>query len=141
MNITSNPTLHTGSCGCGTVRFEVVIDASAGSRCNCTICTKLGVTGKVVKPDAFTLLTGESNLVSYPSAVGHRYFCRTCGVQCYGRGHLAELGGDFVSVYLNTLDDLELADVQLTYWDGRHDNWSAGPRSTPWPMLTREGIS
>jgi hypothetical protein len=37
-------------------------------------------------------------------------------------------------VNLNTLDGVELAELELVYWDGRHDNWQAGPRDTPWPI-------
>ncbi len=63
-----------------------------------------------------------------------RFFCNTCGVYCFGRGHLEQLGGDFVSVNLNCLDDVELARLTVVHWDGRHDNWQVGPRATPWPV-------
>jgi hypothetical protein len=127
---------HLGSCHCGEVRFEVVVDASSGSKCNCTICTKVSPTGGIVKPDAFTLLTDEAKLSTYEwaSRMSKRFFCKSCGVHCFGRGHLAELGGDFVSVNFNCLDDVDLRDVSLVYWDGRHNNWQAGPRKEPWPL-------
>lgn len=130
----TEPRKHIGSCHCGAVRFEVEVDARTATRCNCRICTKIGPTGAIVKPEAFTLTAGESALSTYGNSIGARYFCRTCGVHCYGTGHLAELGGDFVSINLNTLDDIDLRDVSIMYWDGRHDNWQAGPRDTPWPI-------
>jgi hypothetical protein len=116
---------HAGSCHCGAVRFEVEVDASAATRCNCTICTKLGTTGTNVKPHAFTLLAGQESLGEYVwgHKVATRYFCKRCGVHCFGRGYLDVLGGDFVSVNFNCLDDVDLVDVKLMYWDGRHDNW------------------
>jgi hypothetical protein len=49
-------------------------------------------------------------------------------------GHLAELGGDLVSVNANTLDDFDPNTVPSVYWDGRHDNWHAGPHDVPWPV-------
>jgi hypothetical protein len=132
---------HTGACHCGAVRFQFEADLTeGGSRCNCTICTKTNIFGRSVKPDAFRLLQGERSLAFYEWAtkIGKRYFCKTCGVQCYGSGHLAELGGDFVSVNLNCLEGVELDDLAVVYWDGRHNAWDAGPRPTPWPIF-REG--
>ena len=129
---------HTGGCHCGAVRFTVEVDVSTGaSRCNCSICTKVAPTGGIVKPAAFTLVAGEDSLAAYEwgAKISRRYFCKTCGVHLFGRGHLAELGGDFVSVNFNTLDNLDLRDVPVVYWDGRHNNWQAGPRNTPWPMF------
>ena len=83
-----------------------------------------------------TVTTDESTLGTY--AWGHkvstRYFCPRCGTPVYGRGHLAVLGGDFVSVNVNCFDDLDPATLEVGYWDGRHDNWQAGLRPTPWPI-------
>jgi hypothetical protein len=128
---------HPGSCHCGAVRFEIEVDASAGTRCNCTVCTKLGVVGAMVKPPAFALLSGEGSLSSYEwgGKVAKRFFCSTCGAHLFGRGHLEQLGGDFVSVNLNCLDDVEIGEVTITHWDGRHDNWQAGARPAPWPIF------
>jgi hypothetical protein len=132
----SKPMSHPGSCHCGAVRFTVEVDTSRGSRCNCRVCTKLGMTTGIVKPEAFTLLSGAGELGAHGNEVGHRFFCSTCGAHCFARGHLEQLGGDFVSVNFNCLDDLDPRDVTLIHWDGRHDNWQAGPRDRPWPIFT-----
>jgi hypothetical protein len=132
---------RAGGCHCGAVRFEVRIDATAGSRCNCSICTKTAVLGGAVKPEALWLVSGEDNLSEYVwgGKISRRFFCKHCGVHCFGRGHLKELGGDYVSVNFNTLDDFDPRDAKVVYWDGRHDNWHAGPRSEPWPIAALTG--
>ncbi len=129
---------HFGSCHCGAVRFAATVDISVGSRCNCSVCTRVAATSGIVKPEAFSLLRGESELSAYEwgGRTGTRYFCKHCGVTCFGRGFLAELGGPYVSVNFNCLEDIDVGDVTLQYWDGRHDNWQAGTRSTPWPVFT-----
>lgn len=131
---------HQGGCHCGAVRFEVALEPGfKGSRCNCSICSKTAITGAIVKPAAFRLLAGEESLSGYEwgAKVATRYFCKHCGIQCYGAGHLAEVGGDFVSINLNTIDELDVSLLDIVHWDGRHDNWGAGPRSTPWPLLAQ----
>lgn len=133
----TNETKHTGACHCGEVRFEVMLDdTQPAGRCNCTVCTKTAVTSRLVKPSAFTLLTPEERLGSYEwgAKISRRFFCPRCGVHVFGRGHLAEVGGDYVSVNANCLDGFDAATVKVVYWDGRHENWEAGPRPTPWPI-------
>ncbi|HEY4014105.1 MAG TPA: GFA family protein [Polyangiaceae bacterium] len=127
---------HTGGCHCGAVRFEAVLDASAGSRCNCSVCTKLAQLGVIVKPAELVLTRGEDSLSFYEwgTKSGRRFFCKHCGISCFGRGHIPEIGGDYASVNLNCLDDFDPAEVKVTYWDGRHDNWQAGARDKPWPV-------
>ena len=127
---------YRGSCHCGAVRYEVTADLSKGaSRCNCSVCTKLSPLGGQVKPDAFKLLAGSESLSSYEwgAKVSRRYFCKHCGVHCHATGNLPELGGEYVSINYNTLDDVDVGTLKLGYWDGRHDNWQAGMRDTPWP--------
>ncbi len=122
---TSATKKHVGSCHCGAVRFEVDIDVGKGaSRCNCR------------KPDAFALVAGKESVGEYVwgASVSSRFFCKHCGTYCYGSGHLAQLGGDFVSVNFNCLDDIDLTQIKIIYWDGRNNNWAAGPRDEPWPL-------
>jgi hypothetical protein len=129
-------TKHRGSCHCGDVRFEIEADLTRASRCNCSICMKVAQTGVISKPETFTLLSDEAKLGCYEwgAKISRRYFCKRCGIHCFAKGHLAELGGDYVSVNVNCLDDVDPAMLKVVFWDGRHDNWQVGPRDTPWPL-------
>ncbi len=128
---------YTGGCLCGAVRFEAELDLSKPlSRCNCTICTKLGATKAYTKPSAFRVTAGAEHLGEYrlDSSPNFRAFCKRCGVHGFGGGDVEELGGEFRSVNIHCLDDIDPADFKALHWDGRHDNWRAGPRAEPWPI-------
>ncbi|HVV51056.1 MAG TPA: GFA family protein [Polyangia bacterium] len=129
---------YAGGCHCGAVQFRVTADLGQGAgRCNCSLCAKMAKTGGIVKPEAFELLSGEEHLSFYEwgGRTAKFYFCKRCGIHCFGRGDLAVLGGAYVSVNYNCLEGVELRDLKVIYWDGRHNNWAAGPREQPWAIL------
>ena len=89
-----------------------------------------------IKPDAFRLLSGKGSAGEYgfrEGSVNHHVFCRHCGVRVYTYGRVEEIGGDYVSVALSTLDDLspaELVTAPVRNMNGRDDDWFHVPAET-----------
>jgi hypothetical protein len=131
---------HEGSCHCGLVRFEVAVPPDARiSRCNCTICRRTGAASTTVAPTAFRLVSGDETLAQYEwgGRTAKRFFCKTCGIHCFAMGHMQQPSGDYVLVNLNCVDDIDVDEAKVVYWDGRHDNWCL--RSAPWPVHMPSG--
>jgi hypothetical protein len=131
-------TKHPGSCHCGKVRFEVTVDAAEAISCNCSVCHKLGTKNGIVGPEAVKVIAGDAHLQRYAWGKATRSFCKECGVTCFTQGHVEAFGGDYFSVPLNVLDDVDVGEVKVTHWDGRHDNWEGGPSDAAWPVF-RDG--
>lgn len=128
---------YHGSCRCGQIKYEVDLDlASAGtSKCNCTYCWKLRWWGTQATPSQFRLLAAPPDLgYGFPTdKFGTRAICKQCGIIAFGWGHLPAIGGDYVSISVSALDDLdpaELVSVPVRYMDGKHDNWFNEPAYT-----------
>jgi len=127
---------YTGGCHCGAVRFEADLDLSAGTnKCNCSFCTKVRNWSVIIKPEAFRLLVGEEALSDYQFGTmsGHHLFCRHCGVRSFGRGYIEQIGGDYVSVQVMSLDNAspeELIEGPVRYANGRDNAWWTTPDET-----------
>jgi hypothetical protein len=127
---------YGGSCHCGAVKFEADIDLAQGTnKCNCTICTKTRNWNVIIKPDAFRLVSGEDALSDYRfgSKQGSHLFCKTCGVRTFERGHLKEIGGDYVSIKLASLDGVDLDEIiaaPVRHANGRDNKWWEPPAET-----------
>jgi hypothetical protein len=56
-----------------------------------------------------------------------------CSIRSFSYRHLDVLGGDFYSINIACLDnveDTELAGAPVRYMDGRNNNWYAPPAET-----------
>lgn len=121
---------YRGSCHCGAVKFEADLDLTQSSyRCNCSICRRTRFWPAVAKPGSFRLLSGEADLTKYVFNTGknHHYFCRYCGVRPFGVGNETPIGKMY-GVNLGCLESVseeELADIPITYVDGRNDAQTA----------------
>ncbi len=79
-----NDTPLTGSCLCGTIRYQVTQIASKMAHCHCSMCRKFHgaafSTFCEAKKEDFQWLTGEDKLRSYIAPNGTcRQFCNDCG--------------------------------------------------------------
>ena len=127
---------YTGSCHCGAVAYEADIDLARGTaKCNCTYCTKVRSWKAFVQPSEFRLLSGADKAKGYrkhPEA-SLKYFCPDCGVYTHELGSADYMGGDFVAVFIVTLDNVEPAELiaaPVSYADGRNNNWQSPPAET-----------
>jgi hypothetical protein len=109
---------YQGGCDCGQVRYQVELNLGACSeRCICKRCSTPNFWGALVEPAAFKLLTGEDCLNDYTvNARGvHHLVCKHCGSRSFCRGSIPEIGGDYVTVNLNSLDDVDLSNLTIRY--------------------------
>ncbi|MGH8134737.1 MAG: GFA family protein [Steroidobacteraceae bacterium] len=76
--------MYTGSCLCGTVRYEVAGPFAMMANCHCSMCRKhhgAMFSTFISAPDSgFRWASGEENIEIYASSEhGRRPFCRSCG--------------------------------------------------------------
>lgn len=142
---------YSGSCHCGAIRFEAVIDlAPAGQRstpersgiwwettfrCNCSYCAKTRYWKAFVPLADFRWVAGRDASANYQ--FGEReiehYFCTRCGVHPFAHSTHQLLGGEFYCVNvacLDGVDDSTLASAPLAYENGRQDEWGRAPAHT-----------
>lgn len=74
----------SGSCHCGTVRFEVTLSQGLHSarRCDCSYCRMRGAVAVSAPLNGITIKGGEDALTSYSFNTGtaKHYFCSICGI-------------------------------------------------------------
>lgn len=112
--------LYTGSCHCGTVKFEVQAEEPVElERCNCSVCRKSGYLHLIVPAAHFKLLQGEDALSTYTfnTGVAKHHFCRICGIKPF---YIPRSNPDGVDVNVNCLDNPP-AEMTIVEFDGR--NW------------------
>lgn len=115
---------YVGSCHCGQIRFEIDAVIDRATECNCSICSKKGILHFRVRPENFTLLSGDEHLGSYRfgTGVAKHHFCTVCGIHTFTRPRAAP---ELYTVNLRCLDDFDLASIsdKIVRFDGR--NWEA----------------
>ena len=123
----------SGSCLCGSVKYEGDIDPVFAANCHCVDCRKVSGSGHlalIAAPEAGISFTGD--VKSYEltadsgSAVAH-HFCPNCGSQMYNTN--SRLPGVKVLV-ATTLDDPEFYKPGMTVYASRALSWDQPDPST-----------
>lgn len=111
---------YKGSCHCGKVAYEVEGDIRNAMACNCSMCQRKGSLLWFVPRDTLHLLTPEDASRVYKfnkHAISHR-FCPDCGIHPYADGTDAK-GNNMAAINVRCLEDIDLATVPVTHYDGR----------------------
>lgn len=111
---------YEGGCHCGRVRYAVTVALDKVIECNCSHCARRGLLLAFTRPEDFTLAAGEGELVDYQfnRKVIHHLFCRTCGIESFGRGRTPD-GAESVAINVRCLDGVDLATLNRIPFDGR----------------------
>jgi hypothetical protein len=113
---------YSGSCHCGTVKYEVELDLSGGVvSCNCSICRRTGTLLAFTGKDQFKLASNEENVADYQfnKKQIHHLFCKNCGVRSFARGVTPD-GKPMVAINVRCIDDVDLDSLKINHFDGKH---------------------
>jgi len=76
--------VHTGSCHCGAVKFEVRLPHGLAGlqRCNCSLCRRRGAIVASVPLADLKIVEGEAalSLYQFNTMTAKHYFCSNCGI-------------------------------------------------------------
>jgi len=112
--------LHTGSCHCGRISFEVEGEIDGALSCNCSICQRKGSLLWFVPRDQLRLKTPLENAATYTfnkHVIKHR-FCPVCGMHPFGEG-VDPRGNAVGAINIRCLEGIDLAAVPVQHFDGR----------------------
>jgi len=117
---------YSGSCACGTVRFETDAEPMMAGHCQCGKCQKLSGTAHTsfgVFPESAVRMTGKLASWSYAADSGNtatRYHCPSCGSPVYG-GSSGMPG--LIGINLSMLDDPAAVEPKMAFFTARAVSW------------------
>lgn len=117
--------MHTGSCLCGTVKYEVSGELGDIVLCHCSKCRK--ATGSafasvaLVKMSEFRLTSGQQALGEFRSSPGvYRVFCTRCGSPLFSK---RDAMPDTYRVRIGTVDTPIHAKPSMHIFAGSKAEW------------------
>lgn len=111
-------TLHSASCHCGQVKFEIESDIAELTTCDCSLCKKKNALMVKVHKDHLTLLSGSEILSEYQwnTRVARHFFCSECGIYTFHRKRSLP---DHYGVNIHCLDDFDMEAVPVRATEGK----------------------
>ena len=117
--------LHTGSCLCGAVQYELTAELGSIDVCYCQMCRKASggplATNAPVRSAAFHLIAGTELLCAHESSPGEkRHFCGRCGSPIYSA---LAARPEVVRVRVGTINEPLSVRPAASYYTGSKCNW------------------
>lgn len=113
-------TVHSGSCHCGRIAFELDAEIGEAYACNCSMCRRRGSLLGFFPRSALTLSTAEADLATYTfnqHRIRHHH-CAVCGVAPFSEGVDPRTGDPMAAVNLRCVPDVDLDALKVTHFDG-----------------------
>ena len=109
---------HTGSCHCGSIKFEIDSDLEKIVQCNCSICIKRNAKMIMIPKENFKLLEGSENLSLYQfnTEIAKHFFCKKCGIYTH---HNRKSDPNGMGVNLGCIDDVDPMEFAVIQFDGK----------------------
>ena len=109
---------YTGSCHCGSIKFEIDSDLEKIVQCNCSICIKRNAKMIMIPKENFKLLDGLENLSLYQfnTEIAKHFFCKKCGIYTH---HNRKSDPNGMGVNLGCIDDVDPMEFAVIQFDGK----------------------
>jgi hypothetical protein len=104
--------LYSGSCHCGSIRFEIETDVPELTRCDCSICRKKNALMVKVHENSFRLLQGRDFLTEYlfHTRTARHFFCNVCGIYPF---HRKRVTPEFFGINVYCLEGFDPAGISV----------------------------
>ena len=109
---------YTGSCHCGSIKFEIDSDLEKIVQCNCSICIKRNAKMIMIPKENFKLLEGLESLSLYQfnTEIAKHFFCKKCGIYTH---HNRKSDPNGMGVNLGCIDDVDPMEFYVIQFDGK----------------------
>ena len=109
---------YTGSCHCGSIKFEIDSDLEKIVQCNCSICIKRNAKMIMISKENFKLLEGSENLSLYQfnTEIAKHFFCTKCGIYTH---HNRKSDPNGMGVNLGCVEGLDPMEFDVIQFDGK----------------------
>jgi hypothetical protein len=113
--------IHTVSCHCGRIKFEVTGELRKVRDCNCSICSRTAYLHWYVEPGQVKLLTEKESMTSYVwrQLSGFHHFCPVCGIAML-RSMVSLTQTRRLSINARCVEGVDLNTLDIQLFDGKH---------------------
>ena len=109
---------YTGSCHCGSIKFEIDSDLEKIVQCNCSMCIKRNAKMIMIPKENFKLLEGSENLSLYQfnTEIAKHFFCKKCGIYTH---HNRKSDPNGMGINLGCILGVDPIEFDVIQFDGK----------------------